>query len=618
MKVAAAAARGWTALGRSGAVAALSAAPLLAVLRAVLVERAESTLLGHPAGAWPVVLQADAPLVGAVLLFGYLGFLTAPSRWWPAPARVVARLAVLALVAIQAVDFGLMASIQMRLQLGDVLRFRRELRDGLTLLAPLTRALDGLVSATAIGVGLLFAVALISAAILSLPVARARPGRAARWLPALGLGLICVAVLPRTRTRFYGWVYPNVVAANLPQPAARSYSEAFLAAARSRRPPVVPEPGMNRRWDVVLLIVESLSSSQSRFFSGIDDFTPKLDALARQGESFPNFIANGYATHLGLVALLAGRIPLPPPGRDTGASFEGFLGGQPLPAALRQNGYHTEYLTASDLGFVRMGDWLRQTGFERVIGSEDTFFRTWPHLAFDAAPDEALVERALSRVAALRASDEEPFLLVVETATGHLPYLDPTGKDSSERGVLAYEDDQIARLADGLRASGFFTHGMLVITGDHRKMAPLSRAEVARFGGSAFARVPLVVVRPDDVTGRVESYFQQADLPGSLECLLTPTCPTTPWRGDLFGTPPRPPACVLYPMVNDRNLVWTRCGADEGVLTLDGNRTRLESGHIPPSILGQLLDEVALIRLENTPLPWPRSSGPTGNSRRDR
>lgn len=617
MKVAAAAARGWTAVGGSGAVAALSAAPLLAVLRAVLVERAESALLGHPAGAWPVVLQADAPLVGAVLLFGYLGFLTAPSRWWPAPARVMARLAVLALVAIQAVDLGLMASIQMRLQLGDVLRFRRELRDGLTLLAPLTRALNGLVSATAIGVGLLFAVALISAVILSLPVARPCPGRAARWLPALGLGLICVAVLPRTHTRFYGWVYPNVVAANLPQPVAHSDSEAFLADARRHRPPVVPETGMNRRWDVVLLIVESLSSSQSRFFSGIDDFTPKLDALARQGENFPNFVANGFATHLGLVALLAGRIPLPPPGRDTGASFEGFLGGQPFPATLQRNGYHTEYLTASDLGFVRMGDWLRQAGFARVIGSDDTFFRTWPHLAFDAAPDEALVERALSRVAALRANGEEPFLLVVETATGHLPYLDPTGKDNSERGVLAYEDNQIAHLADGLRRAGFFSDGMLIITGDHRKMAPLSRAEVTRFGGSAFARIPLVVVRPDGVSGRVEGYFQQADLPGSLECLLTPTCPTTPWRGDLFGAPPRPPACVLYPMVNDRNLVWTRCGADEGVLTLDGDRTRLETGHIPPQVIVPLLDEVALTRVENTPVPWPRAGTEANGIRPD-
>lgn len=602
--------RAWARAGWIGASILVAASPSLAILRAVLIERGETALLGHPAGAWPVVLQADAPLVGAVFLLAYLGFFAAPSRWWPMAARVAVRFVLTALVVAQAVDLGLLASIQVRLQLGDVLRFRRELADGLTLFAPLQRLLHGLLSARAIGAALLILLAIFLAAVVSAPVPSPRAGRRARWLPVVGLGLLCVAVLPRSHTRFYGWVYPNVVATNLPQPVARSYSKTFLASARAHRPPVETEPGANRRWNVVFLIVESLSSSQSRFFSGIDDFTPKLDALARQGESFTNFIANGYATHLGLVALLAGRIPLPPPGRDTGASFEGFLGGQPLPATLQRNGYHTEYLTASDLGFVRMGDWLRQAGFARVIGDEDPFFRPWPHLTFDAAPDEALVDRALSRVAVLLAHKEEPFLLVVETATGHLPYLDPTGRDSSERGVLAYEDDQIASLADGLRRSGFFINGMLIITGDHRKMAPLSRAEVERFGHSAFARIPLVVLRPDGVTGRVGGYFQQADLPGSLECLLTPACPSTPWRGNLFGTPPRPPCCVLYPMVNDRNLVWVRCRQDEGMLRLDGDRTGLEEGHFPPQLLGSLLGEVALIRVENTPAPWPRPSGP--------
>lgn len=599
-------ARAWARLGRIGAFLLIAASPSLAVLRAVLVERGETALLGYSAGAWPVVLQADAPLVGALLLLSFFGFLAAPSRWLPLPVRVAIRLVVLTLVVAQAVDLGLLATIQVRLQLGDILRFRRELLDGLTLLAPLETPLHGLVSARTIGTVILLLIALMCAATISAALPTKRSGRAARVLPAIGLALLCSAALPTSRSRFYGWVYPNVVTNNLPRSSARPYSEAFLTRARARQSPLEHRPGSNKRWNVVLLIVESLSSSQSRFFSGIDDFTPKLDALARQGESFPNFIANGYATHLGLVALLAGRIPLPPPGRDTGSSFEGFLDGAPLPAALQRDGYHTEYLTASDLGFVRMGDWLRQVGFARLMGSDDPFFRPWPHLAFDAAPDEALIERAMARVATLRAHDEQPFMLVVETTTNHLPYLDPTGKDNSERGVLAYVDDQIARLADGLRQSGFFADGMLIITGDHRKMAPLSRAEVERFGDSAFARIPLVVLRPDGVTGRVEGYFQQADLPGSLECLLTPACPSTPWRGDLFAAPPRPPRCVLYPMVNDRDLVWVRCGQDEGMLRLDGDRTRLEKGHFPPQLLGPLLDEVALIRVENTPVPWPQ------------
>jgi hypothetical protein len=43
------------------------------------------------------------------------------------------------------------------------------------------------------------------------------------------------------------------------------------------------------------------------------------------------------------------------------------------------------------------------------------------------------------------------------------------------------------------------------------------------------------------------------------------------------------------------------------MLRLDGDRTGLEEGHFPPQLLGPLLDEVALIRVENTPVPGPQA-----------
>ncbi len=66
----------------------------------------------------------------------------------------------------------------------------------------------------------------------------------------------------------------------------------------------------------------------------------------------------------------------------------------------------------------------------------------------------------------------------------------------------------------------------------------------------------------------------------------------------------RPPACVFSPMGNDRSLVYVRCGADEAMVRLDGDATRVVRGRLGPSLEAAVLREIALVREENVPLPW--------------
>ena len=52
-----------------------------------------------------------------------------------------------------------------------------------------------------------------------------------------------------------------------------------------------------------------------------------------------------------------------------------------------------------------------------------------------------------------------------------------------------------------------------MITGDHRQMRPLTRVETDRYGDSARARVPLLVIGKDYSPGAIdERFFQQSDL----------------------------------------------------------------------------------------------------------
>jgi len=100
------------------------------------------------------------------------------------------------------------------------------------------------------------------------------------------------------------------------------------------------------------------------------------------------------------------------------------------------------------------------------------------------------------------------------TISSHLPYLDPyekTGTTSDK--VWSYVDRQIGDFYERLKRLGFFKNGILIITGDHRKMLPVSQDEYAKYGDRAAARVPLAIVGKQIPQGRIDiRLWSQVDL----------------------------------------------------------------------------------------------------------
>ena len=582
-----------------------AASPLATAFRATFVERAESVHLGRPAGSVLPVVVADLPLVGLVLCLASAGWLLPATGTVRRVLAVLARLLAILLLLVQAVDAAFLGSLLMRLQLADVALYAREVKAGLSLAAGLQRPFGGALPPGVLVAALLALLLGWIGLLLSSPFPREASTALKRGTAVLSLLSAAAALVPADARRFHGWAYPNVIAANRPKTTTTPYSAGTLEEAKRRRPPERRAPGLGLRRSVVLWVVESLSTKHSAALGGIGDLTPQLDALAARGLSVPAFLANGMNTNMGLVALLTGRVPLPSVGDGLADGLAGFLDGPTLPKALAAKGYFTEFLSTADLGFTRQGEWLRAIGFESIRGSRDPAFDGWPRLTFDSAPDEALVNAAAARIGELRGAGGRPFLLVVMTSTSHMPFVHPNGRDHGEAGVFRYVDGQVGRLAALLASDGFLDSGLLLVTGDHRTMEPLERAEEERFGLSAFTRVPFVAVGAGVAPRRVEEPFQQADVPGSLLCLLTEACTTSPFRGNLFADPPLPPRCVVSPTGNDRSLAYARCGNDEAFLRLDGDASRVVRGRLRPVDEAAVLGEIARVRLENEPRPWP-------------
>jgi lipoteichoic acid synthase len=172
---------------------------------------------------------------------------------------------------------------------------------------------------------------------------------------------------------------------------------------------------------------------------------------------------------------------------------------------------------------------------------------------------------------------------VVQTFWSHTPFLDENGKHlDGEETVFRETDKQIGNLYRRLLADHFFDNGLMMIVGDHRAPLPFKKAEFKRFGPSAVARIPAVVVtRAFKLPPVISDNFQQRDFMASIESVVTGKSSLRPEEGNFLSNPAQPPACVLHARGDDRDRVLVQCGSGQAIVHVAGDRTRFEEGHVP-------------------------------------
>ena len=310
---------------------------------------------------------------------------------------------------------------------------------------------------------------------------------------------------------FYAMTNPfQLLGLNASQQAAEVYSTEEIAFYGGLKREEVAVPASKP--DIILLIVESLSSINSKKLSGNAGMLNDFDALAGEGVLFSNFFANHQASEGGLIALLGGFPPINFP-TATPYMFDEFAIQASVIADYREQGYFTEFLTNADLAFIGLDGFLGGLGFDSSRGRDDVEeMSRAPRIVQDAPSDAFLYRTAMSSVR-FRRSFEQPFLLTIATTSTHLPYTHPEGGPDTPEAIWAWSLQRLLGFYSRLSESGFFDRGILLITGDHRQMRPVSRAETELYGDSARARVPLLVIGNNYPRGVIdERFFQQSDL----------------------------------------------------------------------------------------------------------
>jgi lipoteichoic acid synthase len=340
---------------------------------------------------------------------------------------------------------------------------------------------------------------------------------------------------------FFEREHRNLIA--LPAP---SYSPEELATfgAASHHPAPFNLGGLGQ--NIILLVVESLTASDSFATSGLFNLVPRFDAISAKGTLFKNFFANGVNSEMGMISFLTEVPPLRYPGGDF-TTYRSFAHHPSVVTRMKASGYSTSYLSGATLTFLRRGEFYHSIGFDSAEGTETApEFQGHAKHILNSVNDALLYEASLSRVKRLL-EEAKPFFFVITTVSSHLPYSHPITGNRSEKEVWEYCDTELEAFYNRLVEVGFFKDGILIITGDHRKMIPANPAEIRRYGDSVASRIGLAIIGKGVPAGNVDHrWLDQSHLFRALPSLFSEkeaslqsyTLLSEPYIAPLFGENP--------------------------------------------------------------------------------
>ena len=418
-------------------------------------------------------------------------------------------------------DFVVMRELNARVIISEILSFTDGLADSSDIVIHFFRREFGILT-------LLFAV------ILSLAVITAvRRGNAAgktnyrkfRYAVVL-TGSALIAAMPTLwlldsgNSSIFDYKFRNILEVS-GAGAKRNYLKPFTKAP-GPVPSLTMEKGLGAHRNVIIILTESLSSYQSKFFGGLSDGTPRIDRIAEESLAFTNHHSNGYNTAVATFTVLTG---LPYINSARGYTDKDYLRSTVI-RDFRREGYYTTMMYSSK-SIAGIDTLYANAGFNEISSGADPVYRNSRRLTFDSVPDHDLFENALARIKK-RMKTGKPFLTLVMTATNHPPFLvpDDSNEYSSEK-TLAYTDDEIADFIEELEKEGFFRNGIAVITGDHRIMLPIEHEELEKYGEDAVTRVPLIIKGAgieQGVIDRATSHDSLRAILGYLELSRYPLC----------------------------------------------------------------------------------------------
>lgn len=271
-----------------------------------------------------------------------------------------------------------------------------------------------------------------------------------------------------------------------------------------------------RRLNVVLISVESLSADFMDAFGNSQHITPFLDSLAGHSLFFTNVYATGTRTVRGLEALSLCIPPTPGQSIVRRPNNEHLF---TLGNVFEQKGYRTKFVYGGYSYFDNMGYFFANNDYavaDRSLLKEEEidYENIW------GVADENLFTLATREIEAGIASGKPVFAHVM-TTSNHRPYTYPDGRidipsHTNRDGAVKYTDYAIGNFIRSCRNKPWFDQTVFVIVADHcASSAGKTELPVNKY------HIPLLIYSPANISAqRVDRLMSQIDLGPTLLGLL--------------------------------------------------------------------------------------------------
>jgi phosphoglycerol transferase MdoB-like AlkP superfamily enzyme len=288
-----------------------------------------------------------------------------------------------------------------------------------------------------------------------------------------------------------------------------------------------------RRLNVVLISVESLSAEYSGTYGREQTLTPQLDALTKDSLLFTDVYANGTRTVRGLEALALSVPPTPGESIVKRQHNEGLFS---LATVFNGKGYSSMFLYGGYGAFDNMSQFFGSNGYgvhdrEEIPKADIHSGNIW------GVADEDLYTMSMRQFDRAHASGK-PFFAHVMTTSNHRPYTFPANRGPWPQGkrasAVAYTDWAIGDFLRRARSHPWFADTVFVITADHcAASAGKSALPVFRY------RIPMWIYAPGHVApGRFTEMISQIDVGPTLLGLLGMDYDSQFYGVDVFQRPP--------------------------------------------------------------------------------
>ena len=292
--------------------------------------------------------------------------------------------------------------------------------------------------------------------------------------------------------------------------------------------------GPERRLNVVMIVVESLSADFLGAYGNGRGLTPNLDELARDSLVFDRLYATGTRTVRGLEAI---ALSIPPTPGSSIVKRPGSVGLSTLATPFLARGYDVKFLYGGYGFFDDMNEFFAGNGFDVVdrrafSRDEITFANVW------GVADEDLLRRVAREADASHAAGR-PFFSLVMTTSNHRPYTYPAGRvatpsGTGRSGAVQYTDWALGDFVRRARSQPWFADTVFVVVADHcASSSGKTDLPVARY------RIPLLIYAPGKVApARVGTLASQIDVGPTLLALLRFGYVSRFFGRDILSTPP--------------------------------------------------------------------------------